>query len=177
MSELTPVLDARLFLEANVSDLTNSDRLCKFKNNLYVICQDYCCGELWETEPLFCCPTDFRPIRNLLYYLLSAFVALFTTIVLFLLVESGTKRHVMTKVALLGEIKRARSFSEWRTIDTVWDSSGTSLDEDSSIDGDESAISRKPRLQMLKKHSQSFKEMSKLKKQRRRKKNDHTQSS
>lgn len=176
----TLVLDDRLLLEAssNVSNLANYDRLCKLTDSLYVICQDYCCGEFWESKPSFCCPNDFRPIRNLFSYLFNAFAGLFTTIVVFLLVESVTKHYAMIKVKLLEELYQAPSFTEMRTLDRAWNSSDTSLDEDSSTDGSDSRNTRKPRLHLLKKHSQSFKEMSRLKKnRRRRKKSIHTQSS
>lgn len=151
--------------------LANYERLCKLKDSFYVICQDYCCGEFWESSPPFCCSNNFKPLRNLFLFLLIAFFGLSATIIILLLVESCVKSHIIQKIKMLEELNIARSLSEMQMINREWKSVETSLDEDSSLDGSQIRRSTKPSKQILTKHSQSFKDMSRLRTDKYRKRN------
>lgn len=147
--------------------LANSERLCKLKQNQYVICKDFCCGEFWESAPPFCCPNNFKPIRNLFLFLLIAFIGLFISSIIFLFFEGLAKCDVMKRIKMMEELYQAPSFSEMQTVNREWKSSDeTSLDED-SLERDR-RTSSKPSKQMLSYHSQSFKDMSRLNLQHKR---------
>lgn len=157
--------------QSNVSDLVNFGRLCKLKDNEYIKCSEYCCGEFWETSPSFCCPNDFRPIRNLFSHLLISFCGLFITIAVFLVIELLAKHYIVRQLKFMEELYQASNSPDMQMADREWSSTEqTSLDEDSSTDGSRSLSFRKPTRQILTKHSQNFKEMSRMKSFQRRQK-------
>lgn len=92
---------ADLRLNPKLVSLANSERLCKINDNLYVICREYCCGEFWESGAAFCCSNNFKPMRNLFTFLLTALVGLFAALIIILLVESTIKYVVMSKISSL----------------------------------------------------------------------------
>lgn len=159
----------RQFLLDNpdILKLVNHDRLCKVGLEKYVICPEYCCGEFWESKPQFCCSNNFEPIRNLFYFLLAAFVGLLATIAIFLIVENVVKHIVMSRLRKLRERYNLSALSGLPTLNKdLVSSDDTSLEEDSSsldtpaLRGGPSRS--RPTKQLLKMHSQSFKDMLKL---------------
>lgn len=121
--------------------------MCKIDENTYVICSNHCCGEFWESAPKFCCPYNFKPIRNIFFFLLISFLALFTTILIYMLVESFINARILK---LLNQLKI-------KTETRVAESVDSSLDEDSVMDD----VVLRPHRVMFK-HSQSFKDMSRM---------------
>ena len=160
-------LDRLLQSNPELINLANHERLCKLKDNFYVICRDYCCGEFWESSTPFCCPNNFRPIRNLFFFLLIAFIGLFTLIIVFLLTESLADCNIRRKIRELEIIWDTPCYELNATYESRVLSEGSSLDEDSSIDGSTNGRTSRATKQYLKKHSKFFKDMSRLKSSRR----------
>lgn len=157
-----------LYENPSFADLASLERLCKIRNDKYVVCPGYCCGEFWESSPRFCCQNNFKPIRNLFYFLLTAFVALFATIVIYLSVESAINVGVSKRCKALEDLHPKIIPNNKSTLTRDLKSSGeTSLDEDSSSQRTRSDSNHIPPKQFLIKHSQSFKNMSRLNSMRR----------
>lgn len=153
------------FLESNpqISRLANYEKLCKLKNQLYVICPDYCCGEFWESQPQFCCKNNFKPIRNLFFFLLISFAVLFATIIMYLFVEIVSSVFITRKMKEFEAMDSTTLPNSFQAVIRDLLSTGeTSLDEESSLDNESAyRATTKPKRHLLFKHSQSFKEMSK----------------
>lgn len=145
--------------DSEKDNLENHQRLCRLSDSIYAICPKYCCGEFWESSPQFCCASDFKPIRNLFFFLLAAFVTLFLTVLIYLLVEYIVRMNIMKKITKLEQLfpHIASIESNYRISSSSVD---TSIDEDSTTSV-QPTHSRYPK-QVLNKHSQSFKDMSKL---------------
>lgn len=159
-------------LESNpeISRLANYEKMCKLTDQLYVICPDYCCGEFWESRPQFCCKNNFKPIRNLFFFLLIGFVILFATIMIYLLTEIISSIFITRKLKELEERDPSALANDIKAIvrGLILSSDETSLDDESSIDNE--FVHRKntrPKRHFLKKHSQSFKDMTKKNSSRR----------
>jgi len=147
--------------------LANYERLCKLSDQIYVICSEYCCGEFWESAPKFCCSNNFKPIRNFFFFLLIAFVVLFSVIVMYLLVESLAKSKVLLKIRELADRIEVTmpNIKGMQLIGKDLFSNDTSEDDESSLDeriAISEVIDSPPPQHVLRKHSQSFKNMSKL---------------
>lgn len=141
-------------LHSNVLGSASNERLCRLRDQVYVICPQFCCGEFWESSSQFCCPNNFKPIRYLFFYLLTAFVTLFATVVIYLIVEVMVGHSISTELEGLFAISNSIRSSE-----------GTNLDDDSSLDEFLDAVIRSESRhdkQLLNRHSQSFKDMSKM---------------
>lgn len=128
-------------------DVQNNERLCKLGEDEYVVCPSHCCGEFWESGPRFCCDNNFKPIRNLFFFLATTFVALFATIVVYLVVENSITSRVTETTRALGDLNP---------------NSNIASSEDASLDEDYAEQHNEPAKKFLLKHSQSFKDMSKL---------------
>jgi len=151
---------------SDLISLINYERLCRIRSGFYVICQDFCCGEIWESSEPFCCSNNFKPVRNLFVFLLAALVGLFATIIIFLFVESAANYLVVKKLRELKSSGSKRSLS-----------SGLRTNQSSSSSNDEEIImghklpksrGRRLKKQILNKHSQSFKDFSRSRSRRRK---------
>lgn len=156
-----------LLKNPEIFELISHEKLCKVGYEKYVICPEYCCGEFWESKPQFCCSNNFEPIRNLFYFLLSGFVGLLVTIAMFLVVENIIKYRMVSQLRELRERYNLSYISGMLTLNKDRISSEeTSLEEDSSSVGAPahrpSPSRSKPTKQLLKMHSQNFKNMLRL---------------
>ena len=150
--------------------LANHERLCKINETFYIICRDFCCGEFWESKGPFCCPNNFKPLRNLFFFLLASFVGLFAFLMMYLMIESLVKCSALDKIKKLEDIYLSPRYSDFQTLDKEWQSSDEdSLDEDSSLDSRPIKYPSRPPSHVLTKHSQSFKDMSRLRSSKKRK--------
>ena len=160
-------LDQLFRSSPDLINLANHERLCKLRDNFYVICQDYCCGEFWESATPFCCPNNFRPVRNLFFFLLISFIGLFALIIVFLLTESLDYRSVKKIIHELEILWDTPSFESNIIYESKLLSEASSLDEDSSIDGSTTGRTPKTAKALLTKHSKFFRDMSRFKSSKR----------
>lgn len=140
------------------------DKICKIGDKKYVVCPNYCCGEFWESLESFCCTNNFKAIRNLFLFLLTALFIQFILIIICLLFERTVKFLVRAELRGLSDLYCDFPWSDIRSSakDPI-SSDDTTLDEDGSIDerlGPSLLAGGHKRY--LYKHSQSFKDMSKL---------------
>lgn len=162
----SPGLESEHFVyhprNSQLLELFDYDKLCKVNSTNYVICPEYCCGEFWESKPQFCCSNNFDLLRNLFYFLLASCAGLLTTIVIYMIVERIVKRINLTRLEKLKE-KYNLSILSGNNKDHI-SSEDTSLEEDSSsVEAHRKSPSKsKPKKQLLKMHSQNFKDMLKL---------------
>lgn len=114
--------------KSGIAKLINHERLCKLEKNNYLVCRDYCCGEFWESRGAFCCDNNFKPTRNLFFYLLICFVTLIVTIIAYLLVENTLKDFAIHSLQTDG-----LEHSSYAHLEGFSGGTGTSNEEDSSI--------------------------------------------
>lgn len=155
-------------LNTELTGILNSEQLCKLKDDVYVICKDYCCGEIWESLPHFCCSNNFKPIRNLFYFLLITFVALVAITVIYLTIENIFRRVVLSKIKRAEDLYR-NDLNKSPSVQTSASSSGETTPIDESPYPRENAKSRsKMTKHVLVKHSRLFKDITRMKSNKRK---------
>lgn len=141
-----------------------SDKICRIGKDSYVTCPEYCCGEIWESSWSYCCTNNFKAIRNLFLFLLVTLVIQFGTIIIYLIIELYVKSYIKDKFDILSDTLMAGPSSEFLSINKdLISSDDTTLDDDSSMDERTTpSLIMKNHKRFLNKHSQSFKDMSKV---------------
>lgn len=155
-------------LNSELTEILNNEQLCKLRDDFYVICQDYCCGEVWESNPHFCCSNNFRPIRNLFFFLLIAFVVLVATTVVYLIIENIIRQVVSNKIKKADDLYRSDPYKS-PSVQTSASSSGETTPTDEITYYKENVRSRnKMTKHMLVKHSRLFKDITRMKSNRKK---------
>lgn len=155
-------------IKSDLSTIVNNEELCKLNENVYVVCNDYCCGEIWESKRHFCCTNNFKPTRNLFYFLLISFVVLFATIVIYLIIESLVRRPVLRKIKRAEDLFNVDQYHPSKSKSSPSPNRDTTTEDDSSSDYQASKSRPKVTKNMLVKHSRLFKDMTRMKSSRRK---------
>lgn len=155
------------------ASLGSNDRFCKLGNDSYGFCSNYCCGEFWESSWSFCCTNNFKAIRNLFIFLLISFLTQFITIIIYLSIEVFVRSIVKSRLKQLAALCDNAPLSDLQSLNREQISSDdTTLDDESSMD-ERTTIQKNSNnrgsKKFLYKHSQSFKDMSKMNSMRRNK--------
>lgn len=156
--------DLRSTRFADLNETALGKSLCRISDTSYLLCSGYCCGEFWESSPSFCCSTDLTPLRNLFFFLSMAFILLFVTVNLLIVVELVTQARILERIKCIRKFYSPTSSSDTGLSNSERVSSGdTSLDEEKSSSSELKERHRDDRWSksLLDRHSQSFKDMSK----------------
>lgn len=158
--------------ESRPKKLLDFDKICRISEELFTVCSDHCCGEFWEQDWGYCCTNDFKPLRNLLSFLMISFVSQLLSLISFLMVETIIEVCVRRKFKRLVYSHHHSVLSELQSLNNNLSSDDTTIEEDKSTAEEKSNSSNLIRVsnsqkQFMYNHSQNFKDMSRITSQKR----------
>lgn len=164
----------RLPLWTGEKILSDFSKICRIGAENFTICRDYCCGEFWELNWGYCCNNDFKPLRNLLSYLVITLVIQFLGLLGFIMIEKLVEIIIRRKLTLLlKDLPQPEANSFLTDLTSIYrdplSSNDTTVDDDQSLeDGSSGKYTNDGaiRKQNFDRHSQSFKDMTRASSQR-----------